>query len=255
MWVLTAELLLVAHAAAAQMQPHRAEYTLRLGAAANAPRIGTATQDLSLDCKGWHLKRDVKGEVPISTSLKFSVASTLDSDEQRSGDVLHYRSMQVQNGAEREVRGTVKRAESGLRAEIVSPEGTAQALLPAPTLMPVASINHIIDKLRSGSTAFPTLTFDAQVIGDAFRIDIAQVDAGTIRHRPPADKPITVPGKSWPVRMSFWRVGDAQRKPMVAFSARLFESGVLDHVTVDADMVTVTADVQALELRPVPNCR
>ena len=28
--------------AGAQMQPHRAEYTLRLGIAANAPRTGTA---------------------------------------------------------------------------------------------------------------------------------------------------------------------------------------------------------------------
>ena len=41
-----------------QVQPHRAEYTLRLGAAANAPRIGTAVHDLSQDCAGWHLKRD-----------------------------------------------------------------------------------------------------------------------------------------------------------------------------------------------------
>ena len=32
---------------AAQVQPHRAEYALRLGAAANAPRIGTAVHDLS----------------------------------------------------------------------------------------------------------------------------------------------------------------------------------------------------------------
>ena len=45
--------------AGAQVQPHRAEYALRLGMAANAPRIGTAVHDLSLDCSGWHLKRDI----------------------------------------------------------------------------------------------------------------------------------------------------------------------------------------------------
>ena len=39
--------------AGAQMQPHHAEYILRLGVAANAPRIGTAVQDLTQDCGGW----------------------------------------------------------------------------------------------------------------------------------------------------------------------------------------------------------
>ena len=237
------------------MQPHKAEYILRLGAAANAPRIGTAVEDLTLGCDGWRLKRNVKGEVPISTALKFNVASTLDSEERHSGDVLHYRSLQVQNGAEREVRGRVQRSGDELRAEIVSPDGPVQVLLPAPTLMPVASINHIIDRLRAGSNAFPTVAFDAQVIGDAFRVDVAQIDGSSIRRRPPADKPLAVAGKSWPILMSFTRSGKERHKPLFAFSARLFESGVLDHVTVDADVVTITADLQALEMRPRPTCR
>jgi hypothetical protein len=255
MCFLPAGVLLFAQGASAQMQPHRAEYTLRLGAAANAPRIGTAMQDLTLDCDGWHLKRDVKGEVPISATWKFSVVSTLDSSEQRSGETLRYRALQVQNGAEREVRGKVQRSGSELRAEIVSPDGPAQVLLPAPTLMPVASINHIIDRLRAGSNAFPTLTFDAQVIGDAFRVDVTQIDDSAVRRRPPADKPLAVDGKSWPILMAFTRGGPPKHKPLFAFSARLFESGILDHVTVDADVVTITADLQALEMRAPATCR
>ena len=255
MCFLSAGAVLCAHGVSAQMQPHKAEYILRLGAAANAPRIGTATEDLTLTCDGWHLKRDVKGEVPISTALKFNVASSLDSEERRSGDVLHYRSLQVQNGAEREVRGRVQRLGEEMRADIVSPDGPVQVLLPAPTLMPVASINHIIDRLRAGSSAFPTLTFDAQVIGDAFRVDVARTDDNAIRRRPPADKPMTVPGPSWPVLMSFRRGSAHGQKPLFTFSARLFESGVLDRVTVDADLVTVTADLQTLELRSPPSCR
>src|SRR5262245_14546028 len=255
MCFLSAGAVLCAQGVSAQMQPHKAEYTLRLGAAANAPRIGTAVQELTQGCDGWYLKRNVKGEVPISTALKFNVASTLDSEEQRSGDFLHYRSLQAQNGAQREVHGRVQRWGEGMRADIVSPEGTVQIVLPAPTLMPVASINHIIDRLRAGATAFPTLTFDAQVIGDAFRIDVARIDDNALRRRPPADKPMAVPGRSWPVLMSFRRSNALGQKPLFAFNARLFESGVLDHVTVDADVVTVTADLQALEMRRSPNCR
>src|ERR1043165_8466754 len=84
--VLPPVMLLLAQEAAAQVQPHRAEYVLRLGSAINASRVGTAIQDLSLDCDGWHLKRDVKGEVPLSASWKLSVVSQLDSEERRSGD-------------------------------------------------------------------------------------------------------------------------------------------------------------------------
>ena len=76
-YVLPAGMLLFAQGSAAQMQPHRAEYTLRLGTALNAPRVGMATQDITLDCDAWHLKRDVKGEVPISSTWKFDIASAL----------------------------------------------------------------------------------------------------------------------------------------------------------------------------------
>jgi hypothetical protein len=255
MCLLPAGVLLFGQGASAQMQPHRAEYILRLGTAINAPRVGTATQDLTLDCDGWHLKRDVKGEVPISATWKFNVGSTLVSDEGRSGDDLRYRSLQVQNGAEREVQGKVRRTDGELRAEITSADGPANVLLPALTRMPVASIGHIIDRLRAGSASFATLSFDPQASGEAFRVDVAQIDEGAIRRRPPSDQPIVVPGRSWPVQMTFTRGAAEQPKPLFAFKARLFQSGVLDHVTVDADVVTVSADLKALEMHPTPSCQ
>lgn len=255
MWLLPAGVLLFAQGVSAQMQPHRAEYILRLGAAINAPRVGTATQDLTLDCDGWHLERDVKGEVPISATWKFNVGSTLVSDEGRSGDDLRYRALQIQNGAEREVRGKVRRADGALRAEITSPDGPASVLLPALTRMPVASIGYIIDRLRADAASFSTLSFDPQAGGDAFRVAVVQIDEGAIRRRPPSDKPIVVPGRSWPVQLTFARGANDRKKPLFAFKARLFESGVLDHVTVDTDVVTVTADLKTLEMHPPPSCR
>ena len=55
--------LLAPHAVHADPLPHRAEYSLRLGPAANAPRIGTAVQDLTADCSGWQIKRDINAEL------------------------------------------------------------------------------------------------------------------------------------------------------------------------------------------------
>ena len=254
MCFLSAGSLLCPQWAVAQTQPHRAEYALRLGTAVNAARVGSAVQDLTLTCDGWHLKRDIKGEIALSASWKMNVASQLDGEEQRTGDAFSYRTQQVQNGAERKTHGKVQRAGKELRAEIVSPTGPAQLLLPPPTLMPVALIDHLIERLRGGSTTFPAVAFDAEATGDAFLIDVTPMDPGAIRGRRPADKPVAVPGKSWAALMSFTRSGNQEQKPLFTISAQVFESGILDRLTVETPMATVTADLQALEMRKPPAC-
>ncbi len=240
--------------AAAQVQPHRAEYALRLRAAINAPRIGTAVQDLSLDCAGWHLKRDINTAIALTTSWNLNLASKLDAEEQRGGNALRYRVVQNQNGSERETRGKVQRAGSELRAEIVSTSGPAQFVLPPPTLMPVAAINHMIERLRAGAADFPALAFDAEVISDAFLVDVSQLDPGVLRGTRPSDQPVAVPGKSWPVLMTFTRGREQAQKPLFTVSTQVFDSGVLDHLTVETGLVTITADLQSLEMRAPPVC-
>ncbi len=256
MCLLSVVALLLPQSAFAQIQPYRAEYALRLGAAVNAARVGSAVQDLTLTCDGWHLKRDVKGEIALSATWKMNLASKLDGEEPRAGDTFRYSTLQVQNGTERETHGKVQRAGNELKAEIVSPSGPAQFVLPSPTLMPVALIDHVVERLRDGAAGFPALAFDAEETGQTFRIDVKLADPGTIHGRRPADKPLAVPGKSWPVLMSFTRDHDQphQHKPLFTITARVFESGVLDQLTVETPMATVTADLLALELRKPPTC-
>ena len=110
-------------------------------------------------------------------------------------------------------------------AEIASPTGPAQFLLPPHTLMPVALIDHLIERLRGGPARFPAPAFDAEAIGDAFLIDVTPMDPGAIRGRRPADKPLAVPGKSWAALMSFARGGNQEQKPLFTISAQVFEFG------------------------------
>ena len=247
--------LLFSGAAAAQVQPHRAEYTLRLGAAANAPRIGTAVYDLTQDCAGWHLKRDIATEIAVTASWKINVASKLEGEEARGGGGFRFRTLQTQNGSERETRGRVQRSGGETRAEIVFPSGPAQFVLPPPTLMPVAAMDHLIERLRAGAATFPALTFDAEVISDAFLVDVTELNPGTIRGARPIDKPVSMPaGKSWPVFMTFTRGRKQDQKPLFSVNALIFESGILDRLTVDTGMVAVTADLQALQMHKPPVC-
>lgn len=240
----------------AQMQPHRAEYALRLGSAANAPRIGTAVQDLTQDCAGWRLKRDILTEIALTSYLKMNLSSRLDAEEQRNGNALRYRTVQVQNGSTREFKGRVQRSDKEIRAEITYPEGPpAQFALPPSTLLPIAAIDHLIERLRANAAAFPALMFDAEVIGDVFLVDVTELEDGRLRSARPAEKPITLPkARSWPVSMTFTRGRQQAQRPLFAVSAQIFENGVLDRLTVETGLVTVTADLESLEMRPAPNC-
>lgn len=242
--------------AVAELVPHRAEYALRLGIAPNAPRVGTAIHDLSLDCSGWHLKRDIKTEIALTTSWKFSLASRLDGEESKSGNAFRYTAVQIQNGSEREFKGRVQRQGDELKAEIVQSGGRPQQfVLPPPTLMPVAAIDHLVSRLQAKAASFPALMFDAEVMGDAFLIDVTEQERSQLRAARPADKPVAaLPGKSWPVFMSFTRGRRQDQRPLFTVGALVFENGVLDRLTVETGLLTVTADLQALEMKPIPNC-
>lgn len=251
----TAALLLVPHWASAQMQPHRAEYALRLGTSPNAPRIGTALQDITLDCTGWHIKRDISSEIALTSTWKFSVASRLDGEEARGGNGFRYHTVQIQNGAERDTKGKIQRAGKELRAEIVSPNGPAQFVLPPPTLMPVAAISHLVDRLKAKAASFPALMFDAEVMGDAFLVDVTELDPEGLRPAPAADKPVAVPAsQSWPVFMTFTPGRNQDQRPLFSVSAKVFNTGVLDRLTVDTGLLKVTADLQSLEMHKAPTC-
>jgi hypothetical protein len=55
--------------------------------------------------------------------------------------------------------------------------------------------------------------------------------------------------------MSFTRHDQPhQQKPLFTISAQLFDSGVLDRLTVETPMATVTADLLALEMHKPPSC-
>jgi hypothetical protein len=247
--------LLAPPAASAQMQPHRAEYALRLGTAANAPRIGTAVQDITLDCNGWHITRDVSSEIAFTPSLKVNLASRLDGDEARGGDAFRYHTVQTQNGSARDTRGKVQRADGETRAEIVSSGGSEQVILPPPTLMPVATLSHLIDRLSAKAAMAPTLLFGAEAMGDVFQVEVTEIDGDTLRAAPPALKPVAVPAaRFWPLLMTFTRALDQAQKPLFSVRAMLFSSGVLDRLTVDNGVATVTADLQALEMHKAPVC-
>ena len=234
--------------AGAQMQPHRAEYTLRLGPAANAPKIGTAVQDVTLDCAGWTLKRDITTEISVTASWKLSLASKLEGEESRSGGAFRYRTLQIQNGVERET-AAASIAPAAKPAPRSSPQRPRNSSCRGP---PDAGRRHRLpDRAPAGGAAFGA-DLRPRVISDASgRCHGTQCDP----RRPPGRPARHLPaGKSWPVSMTFTRGRNQEQRPLFSVSALIFDSGVLDRLTVETGLVTVTADLQSLQMHKPPVC-
>jgi hypothetical protein len=236
-----------------QLQPHRAEYTLRLGTALNATRIGTVVQDIALTCDGWRLRRELSLDASLTPSFRVSFSSRLDGEKQLSG--FAWRSVQVLNGAEREMRGTVERDDGGWRVDRTTPDGAEQLVLPSLTQMPVAAVDWLLRRLAHGGESFPLLLFVPEAEGGAFLLDVKRAAAGAADATPPSQRRVEVPAaRSWPFVLAVKRTGPRDGKPILTLRGRLFDSGVMDGLVVDAGVITVAAHLRDLQMHELPAC-
>jgi hypothetical protein len=247
-------LLVPGVAGAQQLQPHRAEYTLRLGTALNATRIGTIVQDMTLTCDGWRLQRELSVDASLTPSFKVSFTSRLEGEEPR-GKGFTWRAVQILNGADREIRGTVERKDGAWQVDRTTPDGPQPSVLPPLTLMPVAAVDWVLRRLAHGSEQLPLLLFVPEAEGGAFLLDVKRTTTGAADTTPPSQRRVEVPGsRSWPFSMAVTRAGRGNGKPIVTLRGRLFESGVMDGVVADAGVITVAAHLRDLQMREAPTC-
>ena len=237
-----------------QLRPHRAEYTLRLGTALNATRIGSVVQDIVFTCDGWRIRRELIVDASLTPSFKVSFTSRLEGDELR-GKGFAWRALQALNGTEREVRGTVERKDGAWQVDRTTPDGPQQSPLPSLTLMPVAAVDWLLRRLAGGSESFPLLLFVPEADGGAFLLDVKRATAGAADATPPSQRRVEVPGtRSWPFALAVTRAGAGDGKPLVTLRGRLFDSGVIDGLVADAGVVTVAAYLRDLRMHEAPAC-
>lgn len=246
--------LLAAGSADAQMRPHRAEYTLRLGTALNATRIGTIVQDFEQACDGWRIRRELSVDASLTPSFKVSFTSRLVGEEPRGND-FSWRAVQVLNGTDREVQGTAEKEQGAWRVGRTTPDGPQPSVLPSFTRMPVAAVDWLLRRLAGGSEQFPLLVFVPEAEGGAFLLGVKRAATGAADATPPSQRRVDVPaGQSWPFSLAVTRVGRTAAKPIVTLRGRLYDSGVMDGVVADAGVITVAAHLRDLKMHEAPTC-
>jgi hypothetical protein len=56
------------------------------------------------------------------------------------------------------------------------------------------------------------------------------------------------------VFLSFTRGRQQDQRPLFTVQGLVYDNGVVDRLTVETGLVSVTADLQSLEMRPAPVC-
>ena len=141
-----------------------------------------------------------------------SFTSRLEGDEPR-GKGFTWHAMQVLNGAEREVRGTVEKKDGAWQVDRTTPDGPQPSVLPSFTHMPVAAVDWLLRRLAAGSESFPLLVFVPEAEGGAFLLDVKRAAAGAADTTPPSQRRVEVPAKqSWPFSMAVTRAGADRRQ-------------------------------------------
>lgn len=246
-----------AAAQAADLAPHRAAYSVRIGMAVNAPKVGEARQLLAFDCRAWRLERDVLVDFALTASWKMQVESRLKGEEMLAGPRFAYDLLRLQNGQRTAIAGRVERTPDGrgVASQIRFPNGPAGGRLPDSTIMPVRALSTLLARLGAGETSFALTLFDPETVSDALEVDgrvLAEGDLRSPRLEPPASAPLR--GRWWPVSLAFSRARDPAAGPIFRFTAMMHETGLLDRLTIPVGLLAVTADLVDYAPLPRPEC-
>lgn len=243
-------------AAAADLVPHEARYSIALGTAVNAPRVGTARQRLTEACRQWQIERDIDIRFNLTTTWRFDVKSSLQGRQGRDGGRFDYTLSRNYNGEATQRSGTISAAIGAVgRADLRTPAGPQQLTLPPQTFLPASGLRHIIDTLQAGGSEFAFKLWDSEIISDVFSVSVNLLGDDAIARPRPADGGAELlSGRAWPIYLAFRRARDGDAvAPLFSATMLLYENGVIARMAVPLGLVTLA--IEPISFAPLARVR
>ncbi len=245
-------------AAAADLAPHRAVYTMGLHSARPASGIagasGTMTYKFSDACDGWTV------ENRTALAFAYNEGNQVQTDWEfvtwESKDGLRYR-FHVRSTRDGmvidEVDGSAALDGRGQGGKAVFTRPQAMTLrLPKGTMFPTEHTLRLIEHAEAGERIFPSVVFDGSGSDGAF-----DVNAIIGPKKPPVpeeagDTLTNLP--SWRMNMAFFPVAARAPTPEYEVGLRYFSSGVAKDVVQSFGDFALRARLEKLEPLPKPDC-
>ncbi len=248
-------------AAAAEIAPHRALYSMTLGSAKPSSGVtgasGAMVYEWGETCDGWTVQQRFRLRLLYVDSDPMDLSFSLVSWESKDG--LHYRfnERRLKNGeVDEEVRGEARlaAADKGGKVDFTKPEASTLSLAPG-VLFPTAHTILLIDRAKLGDNFISRDVFDGSTVENASQIT-AVVGPRTepTEPKPGAVQNPVLKRPSWRVRLAFFPPDSKSDQPDYEISMRLFDNGVSSEMVLDYTDYIVRATLDEIESLPKPKC-
>src|SRR5215468_5117429 len=205
-------------AAAAEIAPHRALYTMLLGNARNDSGVvdarGTMDYEWGETCDGWTIEQRYRLKMRYAETSDVDIVSSFVTWESKDGLRYRFNQKQTRNGEiDQEIRGEARidGPGSGGVAEFSKPETKTLKLEPG-VLFPSAHTMLLIDAAHEGENFISRLVFDGATDENAVQVSAAigvklTPDAVAAAGNPLLQRP------GWRFRLAFFPADASVEKP------------------------------------------
>ncbi len=246
-------------AAAVDLVPHRAFYSMSLGAVRSGSGVnsvsGAMYTEWNASCEGWTLAQRLLLSIANKQGTNMQTESNFSSWESRDGLNYRFTNRNLRNGKLHEdLRGSAHLGANGKggKATFTHPKDKSFKLPPG-TMFPTLHMIELIERARRGDKLLFRTVFDGASFDGALEVNAVigrMVKPGAKKDK--VDPLIRRP--SWPLRLAFFSAKAAKSEPDYELGVRLYDNGVAEDFVLDYGNFTVRAKLEKIEALPKPSC-
>lgn len=246
-----------------RIAPHRAIYTMSLGAVKNGGDINDVSGRMLFEwrdvCDGWAIQQHMQLHFSSNDGADQDMTSTELSWESKDGKNYNFNIHHVTDGKETDAfRGKASLNDDGSgTVHYAVPEGKVVSLPPG-TMLPSAHTQLILQQAAAGEKLFTRRVFDGSDADGSSDISAfikpQQAPAQSVAlNAKVKDNPLLA-APSWPVHLAFFKVESETGEPDYEMDLNLLANGVAKHMTIDYGDFTVNGTLEEVEALPAPAC-
>src|SRR5436305_8803004 len=233
-----AAILTAGSAAAADIVPHHAGYSMSLGATHGDAGVtgagGTMAYQWGESCDGWTVEQRYRLKMAYAESADVSISSNFVTWEAKDGLKYRFNQKETRNAKENEeIRGQAKLdgPEKGGTVEFEKPQAKSIKLPPG-VLFPSAQTIFLIDKAKAGENFISRQIFDGATVENAVLVS-AVIGAKVEPDEESAKKSPLLNRPGWRVRLAFLPADPEAEMPHAELGMLLLDNGVSRDMTID----------------------
>jgi len=246
-------------ASGADIAPHRALYSMTLGAARNDSGVvdarGTMDYEWGESCDGWTVEQRYRLRMRYAETADVDIVSSFVTWESKDGLRYRFNQKQTRNGeVDQEIRGEARLEGPGKGGvvEFSKPKQQTMDLAPG-VLFPSAHTILLIDAAHEGENFVSRQVFDGATDENAVQVSAAigvkvTADPAALKLSPLLQRP------GWRVRLAFFPVDASVEKPDYELGMRLLDNGVSQDMVIDYGEYSIRATLDDIEALTKPNC-